>query len=42
MRAGQIQYAFLLPQTAAQLEGAPGITIHKSPYAWVVLHYLNV
>jgi ABC-type transport system substrate-binding protein len=42
LRAGQIQYAFLLPQGAAQLEGASGISVMKSPFAWVVLHYINV
>ncbi|MBI3455969.1 MAG: hypothetical protein HY002_09315 [Candidatus Rokubacteria bacterium] len=42
LRAGQIQYAFLSAQGAAQLEGAPGITIARSPFAWVVLHYVNV
>lgn len=42
LRAGQIQYAFLSAQGAAQLEGAPGITVLKSPFAWVVLHYVNV
>ena len=31
LRAGQIQYAFLSGQGAAQLEGAPGITVNKSP-----------
>ena len=36
LRAGQIQYAFLSGQGAAQLEGAPGITVNKSPTAWVV------
>jgi peptide/nickel transport system substrate-binding protein len=42
LRAGQIQYAFLSAQGAAQLEGAPGIAVQKSPFAWVVLHYINV
>ena len=42
LRAGQIQYAFLSAQGAAQLEGAAGITVAKSPFAWVVLHYVNV
>jgi peptide/nickel transport system substrate-binding protein len=42
LRAGPIQYAFLSAQGAAQLEGAPGITVSRSPYAWVVLHYVNV
>jgi peptide/nickel transport system substrate-binding protein len=42
LRAGQIQYAFLSAQGAAQLEGAPGVSIQKSPFAWVVLHYVNV
>jgi peptide/nickel transport system substrate-binding protein len=42
LRAGQLQYAFLSAQGAAQLEGAPGITISKNPFAWVVLHYINV
>jgi peptide/nickel transport system substrate-binding protein len=42
LRAGQIHYAFLSAQGATQLEGMPGFTVHKSPYAWVVLHYINV
>lgn len=42
LRAGQIHYAFLSAQGAAQLEGAAGITVSKSPFAWVVLHYVNV
>ena len=42
LRAGQIQYAFLSAQGVAQLEGAPGVAIAKSPFAWVVLHYINV
>jgi peptide/nickel transport system substrate-binding protein len=42
LRAGQIQYAFLNAPGAAQLEGTPGITVMRSPYAWVVLHYINV
>jgi peptide/nickel transport system substrate-binding protein len=42
LRAGQIQYAFLNAPGAAQLEGAPGMSIMRSPYAWVVLHYINV
>jgi peptide/nickel transport system substrate-binding protein len=42
LRAGQIQYAFLSAQGAAQAEGAPGVTVSRSPFAWVVLHYINV
>jgi len=42
LRAGQVQYAYLSAQGTAQLEGSPGITVSKSPYAWVVLHYINV
>jgi peptide/nickel transport system substrate-binding protein len=42
LRAGQIQYAFLSAQGAAQLEGAPGVALAKSPFAWLVLHYINV
>jgi peptide/nickel transport system substrate-binding protein len=42
LRAGQVQYAFLSAQGAAQLEGAPGVTVSRSPFAWVVLHYINV
>lgn len=42
LRAGQVQYAYLSAQGAAQLEGSSGITVTKSPYAWVVLHYINV
>jgi peptide/nickel transport system substrate-binding protein len=41
LRAGQIQYAFLSAQGAAQLEGVPGIAVQKSPFAWVVLHYIS-
>src|SRR5262245_14778523 len=41
LRAGQVQYAFLSGQGAAQLEGAPGVTVNKSPTAWVVIHYIN-
>jgi peptide/nickel transport system substrate-binding protein len=41
LRAGQVQYAFLSGQGAAQLEGAPGISVSKSPTAWVVTHYIN-
>lgn len=42
LRAGQIQYALLSAQGAVQGEGTPGITVAKSPSAWVVLHYINV
>ncbi len=42
LRAGQVQYAVVSAQGAAQLEGAPGTVVLKSPYAWVVLHYINV
>jgi peptide/nickel transport system substrate-binding protein len=42
LRAGQIQYAYLLAQGYEQLKNAPGMTVMKSPYAWVVLHYINV
>lgn len=42
LRAGQIQYAFMTAQGAAQLEGSSGFAVMKSPYAWVVLHYINV
>lgn len=42
LRASQIQYAYLSAQGVAQLKGASGITVMKSPYAWVVLHYINV
>jgi peptide/nickel transport system substrate-binding protein len=42
LRAGQIQYAFLSAQGAAQLEGASGISVLKSPFAWVALHYISV
>ncbi len=42
LRAGQVQYAALSAQGAAQLQGAAGITIMRSPNAWVALHYINV
>jgi peptide/nickel transport system substrate-binding protein len=42
LRAGQIQYAFLSAQGAAQLEGVPGVSVLKSPFAWVALHYISV
>jgi peptide/nickel transport system substrate-binding protein len=42
LRAGQIQYAYLSAQGATQLEGVPTVSVMKSPYAWVVLHYINV
>jgi peptide/nickel transport system substrate-binding protein len=42
LRAGQIQYAFLSAQGAAQLENVPGIMVAKSPFAWVALHYISV
>lgn len=42
LRAGQIQYAFLSAQGAAQLEGAQGVSVMKSPFAWVALHYISV
>jgi peptide/nickel transport system substrate-binding protein len=41
LRAGQVQYAFLSAPMATQLEGAPGIGVARSPFAWVVLHYIN-
>jgi peptide/nickel transport system substrate-binding protein len=42
LRAGQVHYAFLSAQGAAQLEGVPAVSVMRSPYAWVVLHYINV
>jgi peptide/nickel transport system substrate-binding protein len=42
LRAGQIQYAVLTAQGVASLQEAPGITVLKSPNAWVALHYINV
>jgi len=42
LRAGQIQYAAVTAQGEAQLKGAPGITVLRSPNAWVALHYINV
>ena len=42
LRAGQIQYAHLEAQGYEQLKNAPGMTVLKSPSAWVVLHYINV
>lgn len=42
LRAGQIQYAFLSAQGAAQLEGAQGVSVMRSPFAWVALHYISV
>jgi len=42
LRAGQIQYAALSAQGAAQLQNAAGITVLKAPNAWVSLHYINV
>ncbi len=42
LRAGQVHYAYLSAQGAAQLEGVPNVSVMKSPYAWVVLHYINV
>jgi len=42
LRAGQIQYSYLEPQGAEQVKGIPGITVLKSPNAWVSLHYINV
>src|SRR5581483_772628 len=42
LEAGQIQYALLSAQGAAQLANAAGISVLKSPYAWVDLTYINV
>jgi peptide/nickel transport system substrate-binding protein len=42
LRAGQVHYAFLSSQGAAQFEGVPNVTVAKSPFAWVALHYINV
>jgi len=42
LRAGQVQYAVLSAQGVAELQQAPGITVLRSPNAWVALHYINV
>jgi peptide/nickel transport system substrate-binding protein len=42
LRAGQVLYATISAQGAAQLGQVPGITILKAPMAWVALHYINV
>ncbi len=42
LRAGQIQHTPITAQGEAQLKGAPGITVLRSPNAWVSLHYINV
>lgn len=42
LEAGQIHYALLSAQGAAQVANAAGITVLKSPYAWVDLTYINV
>jgi len=42
LHAGQIKYAVVTAQGEAQLKGSPGITVLKSPNAWVSLHYINV
>ena len=41
MRAGQIDYALLSAQGAAQAGGAK-IRIMKAPYGWVAVHEINV
>jgi peptide/nickel transport system substrate-binding protein len=42
LRAGQVQYALITAQGEAQLKGTPGLTVLKSPSAWVALHGINV
>jgi peptide/nickel transport system substrate-binding protein len=42
LEAGQIQYALLSAQGAAQLANATNIRVLRSPYAWVDLSYINV
>jgi len=42
LRAGQVQYAALSAQGVATLQQAQGVTVLRSPNAWVALHYINV
>jgi peptide/nickel transport system substrate-binding protein len=42
LRAGQLQYALIGPQTAEQLKGAPEFIVLSSTAANVTLHYINV
>jgi peptide/nickel transport system substrate-binding protein len=42
LRAGQVLYAAVTAQGETQLKGVPGISVLKSPNAWVALHYINV
>lgn len=42
LKAGQIEYAELSAQGAAQIKGAAGISILESPYAWVDLTENNL
>jgi peptide/nickel transport system substrate-binding protein len=42
LHAGQIQYAELSAQGAAQLGTLPGLSVLKSPYAWLGCHEINV
>ena len=42
LHAGQIEYAALSAQGAAQLGSAPGIQVLKAPYAWLGVHEINV
>ena len=42
LRAGQVEYAALNAQGAAQIGNAPAIHVLKAPYGWVAVHELNV
>lgn len=42
LRAGQIQYAVLSTQGAAQMGQVPGVRVLKAPYGWVAVHEINV
>ncbi|MDP8922056.1 MAG: ABC transporter substrate-binding protein, partial [Chloroflexota bacterium] len=42
LRSGQIQYAFLDAQGAAQIKDQPGIQVLQSPSAWLATHPFNL
>jgi len=42
LRAGQVEYAALSAQGAAQVGNVPGIRVLKAPYGWVAVHEINV
>jgi peptide/nickel transport system substrate-binding protein len=42
LRAGQVQYAPLTAQGAAQVRGAASVTLLQGPTAWVEVHAINV